>query len=1122
MYYRVGLDIGITSVGWAVIENDEDGNPIRIVDLGSRIFDAAEVPKTGAPLAEARRNARSARRRNRRKVHRINRVKKLLGDYNIISSKALDELYQNNEKTDVYTLRVAGLDRLLKPEEISRVLINLVKKRGYKSNSKSEENSNSETGKALSAISDNKCLMEQKEYRTVAEMYLKDDKFKLKYDSGDNICDKHGNPVVKLRNSTDDYKTTVERYLLLDEVNKILESQKKYNNKITDEFIQEYINIFSSQRNYDEGPAFPSKYGGNLIENMLGNCTFEDGEKRAAKATYTFEKFKMLQDFNSIKLQKLNLTESKKGNIYNKTEISRSLTDEEKILLLNKFKEKSELKISDIRKLLQIPYDYTFNLIDYDFRNVAELEIKERIDDIEKNAKKKLTEFQSFHKIRIALDKYEKGYISKLTEDDLDNIATILTLYKSDEKRIEMLIEKGFKNEIIEKLLPLSFSKVGHLSIKAMKKIIPYLQEGLTYDKAVNMVYEDFRGKIIKDKKTKLSLNDIEEIANPVVRRGVSQTIKVVNAIVNKYGKPDLINIELAREVSKNFADRKKMEKSMLENMDTNQKVINEIKGKNLKDNITGQDIVKYKLWKEQDGRCPYSGEYISPEALFTKEVDVDHIIPYSKCFDDSYNNKVLVKASENRMKTNRTPIEYLTESNKNVDEYIVRIENMYSNNRKKRQNLLKEHFTEEDEANWKERNLKDTQYITRVILNLMRNHLAFKENRNIAENKRVMAVKGTITSQIRKRLNIEKVREGDKHHAMDAAVIAITTESMIQKITNYEKNKEIRHSDDTLTKEKYYEKFPMPYENFELELKARLMEDDEKVKGALKPLDILEYKINGYPKSIFVSRMPKRKVKGSAHKETIASLSKSGNIVEKKSLTTLKLNKESEIDGYYNKQDDTLLYNALRNKLIEYDGKADLAFKEPFYKPKSDGTKGPLVKKVKIESKSTSNVYLKNMKGVAGNGDTVRIDVFYVENEGYYFIPIYVADTIKKYLPNKACVSGKKQSDWKEMDDKNFIFSVYPNDLLYIKSKNGIKLTPMNKDSKKEDINVNEIFGYYIKCNIANAQIAISTHDRIYWQQSLGVKSLLEIKKYEVDVLGNYTEVKLPEKRMKFNFKRK
>ena len=84
MNYRIGLDIGITSVGWAVIEDDLDGNPIRIVDLGSRIFDAAEVPKTGAPLAEARRNARGDRRRNRRKVHRIKRTKELLLKSSII------------------------------------------------------------------------------------------------------------------------------------------------------------------------------------------------------------------------------------------------------------------------------------------------------------------------------------------------------------------------------------------------------------------------------------------------------------------------------------------------------------------------------------------------------------------------------------------------------------------------------------------------------------------------------------------------------------------------------------------------------------------------------------------------------------------------------------------------------------------------------------------------------------------------------------------------------------------------------------------------------------------------------------------------------------------------------
>lgn len=686
MYYRIGLDIGITSVGWAVIENNEKCEPVRIVDLGCRIFEAAEVPKSGAALAEIRRNARSIRRKNRRKVHRIKRVKQLLVKYEILSDDEISRLYQNTKLANVYELRVAGLDRKLNPDELARVLINLVKKRGYNSNSKSSvaENKN-DFGKALTAISDNKSLMIKKGYRSVAQMYLKDDKFKLKYENGQVICDRHGNPVIKLRNSTDEYKTTVERELLLDEVKLILKCQKKYNEKINDEFIKEYINIFSSQRNFDEGPVFPSKYGGNLIENMIGKCTFEEGEKRAPKATYTFEKFKMLQDFNSKKLLKLNLVKSKKSNLYNKSEEFRTLTEKEKIILLDKFRGKCELKVSEIRKLLKTPYNYVFNIIDYDFRNINEENIENVIDQQEKNAKKKLTEFQSFHKIRLALDKYEKGYIYKLTEDDLNNIATILTLYKSDEKRTELLKEIGISEGVIEKLLPLTFSKVSHLSIKAMKKIMPHLQEGLTYDKAVNLVYEDFRGKVVNNKKTKLSLNDIEEITNPVVRRGVSQAIKVINAIVQKYGKPDMVNVEVARELSKNFSERKKMERAMLENMELNQQFVNEIRKNNLKDNITGQDIIKYKLWKEQNCICPYSGYKINLESLFTKDVDVDHIIPYSKCFDDSYNNKVLVKSSENKMKTNRTPIEYLKCSNKNIDEYISRIENMYQYNKKKK-----------------------------------------------------------------------------------------------------------------------------------------------------------------------------------------------------------------------------------------------------------------------------------------------------------------------------------------------------------------------------------------------------------------------------------------------------
>ena len=129
MGYRIGLDLGITSVGWAVLEDDIKGNPIRIIDLGTRIFDAAENPQDGSPLAAPRREARGLRRRLRRKAHRVHRTKKLLEKYNIISEKEINELYENYKfQFNPYELRVQALDSKLSNSELARVLINFVKK----------------------------------------------------------------------------------------------------------------------------------------------------------------------------------------------------------------------------------------------------------------------------------------------------------------------------------------------------------------------------------------------------------------------------------------------------------------------------------------------------------------------------------------------------------------------------------------------------------------------------------------------------------------------------------------------------------------------------------------------------------------------------------------------------------------------------------------------------------------------------------------------------------------------------------------------------------------------------------------------------------------------------------
>lgn len=152
-------------------------------------------------------------------------------------------------------------------------------------------------------------------------------------------------------------------------------------------------------------------------------------------------------------------------------------------------------------------------------------------------------------------------------------------------------------------------------------------------------------------------------------------------------------------------------------------------------------------------------------------------------------------------------------------------------------------------------------------------------------------------------------------------------------------------------------------------------------------------------------------------------------------------------------------------------------------------------------------------------NGTLIRIDIFKVEGEGYYFVPVYISDTVKSELPQKAPSSGKKRyEDWTEMKDEDFIFSLYPRDLLYIKTGTSINLHSIKNPN--EIMNVDEIFAYYMRADSSSASIIITNNDNTY-ETKLGIKTLLELKKYQVDMLGNYHEVKIPEKRQKFNLKK-
>lgn len=1099
MRYRLGLDIGISSVGWAVLLDMPNGEPYKIENLGVRIFEKAEQPKTGASLALPRREARSARRRIRRKRHRKERLKELFQTTGLISRKELDILLStSNFAKDVYTLRAEGLDRALNQEEWARVLLHLSQRRGYHSNSTAAENGDKESGTLKKAIAENQERMKANGYRTVGEMFAQDKIFKM---TGPD-----GKAWRKTRNTAGDYSFTVTRTMVKDEVQTLFQIQREMGNPFAVASLEEqYCRILFSQRGYDAGPGGDSPF--QKID-LRGNCTFENDERRAYKACYTFEYFKLLQDINHIRL----LSEEQG---------SRNLTSDERKLLIDLTLKKNTLHYGHLRKALNLPDSLRFNVVRYRENTAAEAE-----------KKTKFQEMQSYHVLRKALDHVSKNYIDQFSHDQLDQIAEILCRYKSDEQRISELKKLYIDQESINALLPLSFGKVGNLSIKAMKKMIPHLETGINYDEAARIVYGDHRKQGDIDRKETLSYGQLYQagvlngITNPVVLRAVSQTCKVVNAIVRQYGSPETIHIELAREMSRNYTERMNMENRYQDNQAKNERMmrqIEEIKGRR----ATGQDLVKFKLFQEQKEVCLYSGVKLDSARLFEEGyVEVDHIIPYSISFDDSYQNKVLVLSAENQRKGNRLPLAYMEGNPEKIDRFLVLVETHIGDYRKK-QKLLKRALTEEDMQGFKRRNLIDTQYITREIYNLLNDYLKFAEDSPFLK-KPVRAVNGVVTDYMRKRLGLQKNRaDGDLHHAMDAVIVAVTTDRVIQRISNYSKRREwgkkIRGSyvdpetGELLSQkdfdEKYAPTFPPPWPTFRQEVEARLSSDPD---AEIRAKGLPNYDPEEIVQPVFVSRMPNRKTSGPAHKETIRSGNLPGYSIVKTALTDLKRTKDGEIQGYYDPSSDRILYEALKARLAAFDGNAKKAFAAPFYKPKKDGTQGPIVKKVKTYEKSNLNVPVRG--GIADNGAMVRIDVFYVPEDGYYFVPIYTADTVKAELPQKAVVANKSLKDWKEMQDDNFLFSLYAGDLIRVTSKKTISMKLTNEEANGEpELKRNEWMLYFVSADISTGSITLTTHDRKYQKRSLGIKTLLSIEKYEVDPLGNYHKVHIPEKRLSF-----
>lgn len=1076
MKYVIGLDLGISSIGWAVVNKDKK----RIEDLGVRLFPAGERPKDGGSLNENRRLARGGRRRVSRRRVRMRKIKELLVENALVSEKEMEKLYQiQKDDIDVWQLRCDGLDRKLTNREWARVLTTIAKRRGYKSNRKDSKSEKDESGKVLKAINKNKQLMALKNYRTVGELLVKEAKL----------------TNTTLRNKYDQYDNCVLREMLEEEIEKLFEAQKNYGNEYTsDEFKNEYLEIFRYQK-----PFMTKK----LMEKMIGKCTFEPNEPRACKNSWTFERFMLLQKVN-------NLTYSTGKEKY-------ALTNEQREELIKLAYEQKEIKYEKIRKIFDLPSNARFVGLDYSTKKKKKANANNdenfEIDIIKECENITFVKLVGYHTLKNEFKKNNQIEAWLELEKNkvlLDKIAEALSKSKTDNELKRELKYIGLSEKEINIIKEINFDKYGHLSYVAINKILPYLEEGYTYDKACEMAGYNFKNDKVNPQK-KLPPIPREYGINPVMYRTVTQTRKVINAIIDKYGSPFEINIEVARDLTKNRDERNKIQEAQKENQKNNEAIKKYIQETFKIQNPKPVDILKVKLWREQQNKSAYSQRAILPEDLFADNaLQIDHVLPFSRSFDDSYNNKVLVFARENQEKRNMTPREYI-KNQEDWEQFEAFVNSTYKYNYKKRENLLMKNFEEERAGEWRARNLNDTKFIARYLANYLKSNLLF-ENFEEKDNRiKVKMISGAVTTSLRHYWGIpNKDRERDVHHAEDAVILACADNENVNKIQEYSKEKELyyrRNSSgeyyDPVTGEIVDTKYKdhtmqRPWPEFKEELEARMSNNP---RYDLENGNFMRYNDFDFEKlkPIFVSRMPNRKITGEAHAATIYSKRENGVVVLKKKLSQISKNDIEEViskEEYRNLyMSDKSTYDAIYDRLKQFDFKAEKAFDNDFVlRKKAKNGDGPVVKSIKIPSKMTAGVEVQN--GIAANGDMVRADIF-EKNNKYYAVPIYVADIVKGTIPNKAIKAHKPQNEWIEMDESyKFKFSLHSYDLVCIKEKNKT-----------------ESMLYYLTIDIATASAKFKAHDGSE-EIRKGIQSLEVFEKYEVDLLGNYHKVKKEERK--------
>ena len=610
----------------------------------------------------------------------------------------------------------------------------------------------------------------------------------------------------------------------MDEFEAIWETQAKFHPQLTPELKHEVrdIVIFYQRR-------LKSQKG------LVSNCEFEPTRKVCPKSSPIFQEFKTLQMLNNVTVSD--------------GELTRRLDDDERQTLLDELTYRAELSEREALELLytrprglhlnfkKLEGNRTMAALLGACQTILQHPGAVELDFVHQRAEATLNcviegfREQGMNTDWLAFDSEKTG--PELDSQPLYRLWHLLYSYEGDNsatgteklaQHIATLLNTptSYPNNYAKIFAAVTFEDdYGSLSVKAMQRILPFLKAGHEYSEACALAgYRHSAASLTREEiaarplKERLDLLPRNSLRNPVVEKILNQMANVVNGVIAQYGRPDEVRIELARELKKNAAEREALTKAISANTKEQERVKGILQTEFGIANPSRNDIVRYRLYMELESngfRTLYSNKYISQEILFSKEVDIEHIIPQARLFDDSFSNKTLEFRAENIEKGNATALDYvlMKYGEQGAADYKARIDALAKAGAISTAKAKKLKMTTDDiPSDFIERDLRNTQYISRKAQEMLH---------DIART--VTATTGTITDRLRddwqlvdvmKELNWAKYnaqgltqiierrdgqrirhitdwtkRNDHRHHAMDALAIAFTKPAYIQYLNN-------------------------------------------------------------------------------------------------------------------------------------------------------------------------------------------------------------------------------------------------------------------------------------------------------------------------------------------------